>query len=93
LAAPATWRPELLDALAAAAHAVAGPGDREHGAVVEEPVEDRGRDSGVVEDLAPAGDAADDGEDDRAVFVAAGDDLEEIGGGLGGAGGGSRARR
>ena len=61
-----------------AAHSVAGPVDREDGAVVEEPVEDRGGDGGVVEDLAPGGDAAVGGEDDRAVFVAAADDLEEV---------------
>ena len=66
-----------------AAHAVGGPVDRQDGAVVEEPVEDRGRDGLVVEDLAPAGDAAVGGED-RAVLVAAGDDLEEVAGGLGG---------
>lgn len=53
---------------------------------MKEPVEDRGRDGGVVEDLAPAGDAAVGGEDDRAVFVAAGDDLEEMRRGLGGQG-------
>ena len=45
--------------------------------MVEEAVEDRGGDGGVVEDLAPGGDAAVGGEDDRAVFVAAADDLEE----------------
>jgi hypothetical protein len=37
----------------------------------------------VVEDLAPGGDAAVGGEDDRAVLIAAGDDLEEVAGGLG----------
>jgi hypothetical protein len=34
--------------------------------VVQEAVEDRGGDGGVFEDLAPAGDAAVGGEDDRA---------------------------
>ena len=71
---------ECVDAGLVAAHAVGGPVDREHGAAVEEPVEDRGRDGLVVEDLAPGGDAAVGGEDDRAVFVAAGDDLEEVAG-------------
>src|SRR6266540_2703694 len=43
-----------------------------------------GGDGDAVEALAPAGDAAVGGEDDRAVFVAAGDDVEEVAGGLGG---------
>src|SRR5581483_11364961 len=77
---------ELLDAVVVAAHPVAGAVDREHGAVVEEPVEDGGGDGGVLEDLAPVGDAAVGREDDRAVFVAAGDDLEEVAGGFGGQG-------
>lgn len=51
--------------------------------MVEEPVEDGGGDGGVVEDRAPVGDAAVGGEDDRAVLVAARDDLEEVAGGLG----------
>ena len=67
-----------------AAHPVAGPVDREHGAVVEEPVEDRGGDGGVVEDLAPLCDAPVGGEDDRAVLVASRDDLEEMTRGLSG---------
>jgi hypothetical protein len=62
---------EGFDAGLVAAHAVAGAVDREDGAVVEEPVEDRGRDGRVVEDFAAAGDAAVGGEDDGAVFVAA----------------------
>lgn len=51
-----------------AAHPVGGPVDRQHDAVVEEAVEDGGGDGCVVEDLAPAGDAAVGGEDDRAVL-------------------------
>ena len=69
---------EGLDAFLVAAHSVGGAVDREDGAVVEEAVEDRGGDGCVVEDLAPGGDAAVGGEDDRAVFVAAADDLEEV---------------
>jgi hypothetical protein len=66
------------------AHAVAVAVDLKDGGVVEESVEDRGGDGGVFEDLAPAGDAAVGGEDDRAVFVAAADDLEEVARGGGG---------
>jgi hypothetical protein len=48
--------------------------------------EDGGGDRGVLKDLAPVGDAAVGGEDDRAVLVAAGDDLEEARSALGGQG-------
>lgn len=65
---------------AVGAHAVALPVDLEDDASVEEAVEHGGGDHGVVEDLAPAGDAAVGGEDDRAFEVAALDDLEEGGG-------------
>ena len=61
--------------------------------MVQEAVEDGG-DGGVFEDLAPGRDAAVGGQDDRAVFVAAGDDLEEVAGApsLVSRAGGSRAR-
>ena len=49
---------------------------------MQEAVEDGGGDGGVVEDVAPVGDVAVGGQDDRAVLVAARDDLEEVAGGL-----------
>lgn len=67
-----------VDGVAVAAHAVAGAGDREHGGVVEEAVADRRGDGGVFEGRALVGDAAVGGQDERAVFVAAADDLEEV---------------
>ena len=72
------------DGVAVAAHAVAVAGDREHGGVVQEAVEDRGGDGRVFEDRAPVGDAAVGGQDDGAVFVAAADDLEQVRGGFAG---------
>ncbi len=39
--------------------------------MVQEAVEDGGGDGGVVEDVAPVGDVAVGGQDDRAVLVAA----------------------
>ena len=51
------------------AHAVAVAVDLQDGGVVQETVEDRGGDGRVFEDLAPAGDAAVGGQDDRAVLV------------------------
>ena len=68
---------------AVGAHAVALALDLEDDASVEEAVEHGGGDHRVVEDLAPAGDAAVGGEDDRALEVAALDDLEEGGGAFG----------
>src|SRR5215203_6689754 len=41
------------------------------------PVDERGGDHGVAEDLAPGFEAAVAGDDDRAAFVAAGDQREE----------------
>src|ERR1035437_4861607 len=78
----------LFPASAEAAHAVAVAVDLQHGRVVQEPVEDRDRDGGVFEDRAPFGDPAVGGQDHRAVEVAAGGDLEQGGGGLGGPRGG-----
>src|SRR5262249_6304301 len=73
---------ELFDAFGVVAHPVAGPVARGHGAGVEESVEDRGGPGGVVEDLAPGGDAAVGGEDDGAVLVPPRDNLEEMTRGL-----------
>ena len=50
--------------------------------VVDEPVDERGGDHGVAEDLAPGLEAAVAGDDDRAAFVAARDEREEQVGGL-----------
>ena len=52
--------------------------------MVEEAVEDGGRDGGVFEDVAPVGDPSVGGQDDAAVFVAAADDLEQVRGGFAG---------
>lgn len=45
--------------------------------VVKQPVEQRGCDDGIAEDLAPFGEAAIGGEDHSALFVACVDELEE----------------
>ena len=50
--------------------------------VVDESVDERGGDHGVAEDLAPGLEAAVAGDDDRAAFVASGDQGEEQVGGL-----------
>jgi hypothetical protein len=50
--------------------------------VVDEAVAQRGGDHGVGEDFAPGFEAAVAGDDDRAAFVAAGDEREEQVGGL-----------
>jgi len=55
--------------------ALALEGDRV--GVVDEAVDQRGGDHGVAEDLAPGLEAAVAGDDDRAAFVAAGDEREE----------------
>jgi len=49
---------------------------------VDEPVDERGGDHGVAEDLAPGLKAAVGGDDDRAAFIAARDEREEQVGGL-----------
>ena len=72
-------RPQRLASGAVGAHAVALAVDLEDDRAVQEPVEHGGGDHRVVEDLAPARDAAVGGEDDRALQVAALDDLEEGG--------------
>ena len=71
-------RSERVEGVAVAAHAVAVAGNGEHAGVVEQAIEDGGRDGGVFEDLSPVGDPAVGGQDDAAVFVAAADDLEEV---------------
>jgi hypothetical protein len=50
--------------------------------VVDQSVDEGGGDHGVAEDLAPGLEAAVAGDDDRAAFVAAGDEREEQVGGL-----------
>jgi hypothetical protein len=54
---------ELFEAGAVAAHAVALAVDLQHGRVVQEPVEDRGGDGRVFEDLASLRDPAVGGQD------------------------------
>jgi hypothetical protein len=49
---------------------------------VDEPVDERGGDHGVAEDLAPLFEAAVTGDDDGAALVAARDEREEEVGGL-----------
>jgi hypothetical protein len=59
------------------AEAVAGALDVDDDGVMEEPVEQRGGDDGVTEDLAPLGEASVGGEDHRALFVSGVHQLEE----------------
>ena len=75
---------ERLDGVAVAAHAVAVAVDLKDGRVVEKSVEDRGGDGGVFEDRAPLGDPTVGRQDDRAVLVAAADDLEQMARGFAG---------
>src|SRR5204862_7556673 len=70
------------DARAALAQPVALAFERDHGCVVDEPVDQGGGDHGVAEDLAPLLEAAVAGDGDRAAFVAARDQGEEQVGGL-----------
>ena len=65
------------DVEAAFAQAVAFAFERDHGGVVDEPVDQCGGDHRVAEDLAPLLEAAVAGDDDRAALVAAGDEREE----------------
>jgi hypothetical protein len=51
--------------------------ERDHGGVVDEPVDEGGGDHGVAEDFAPGFESAVAGDNDRAAFVAAGDEREE----------------
>jgi len=57
------------------AHAIAVAVDGDKAGVVQEPVRDRDRDGGVVKDLTSVSDVAVGGQEDRAVLMAAGDDL------------------
>jgi hypothetical protein len=59
------------------AQAVTGALDLDDDGVVQEPVEERGSDHRVAEDLAPLGKAPVGGEDHRAPFIASIDQLEE----------------
>src|ERR1700709_275312 len=45
--------------------------------MMQEPIEKRGRDDGIAEDISPFGEAAVRGEDHRALFIAGVDELEE----------------
>jgi hypothetical protein len=57
--------------------AVAGAFEGQDLGVVDDAVDHRGRDDLVTEDVAPAGEGQVGGQDQRGVFVAAGDELEE----------------
>ena len=59
------------------AEAVAVPFDVGGDGVVEQAIEDRGRDHGIAEHLAPSPEALVTGEDDGPALVATGDELEE----------------
>jgi hypothetical protein len=65
------------DSGAAFAEAVALAFQGDHGRVVHESVDQGGGDHRVAEDLAPRFESAVAGDDDRAAFVAAGDEREE----------------
>ena len=67
----------LGDEIGVLAQAVAGALDLDHHGVVQEPVEERGGDHGIAEDLAPLGKAPVGGEDHGATLVARVDQLEE----------------
>jgi hypothetical protein len=66
------------------AQAVGLAGDVEHDAAVQQPVEQRGGDGRVAQDVAPAGDRPVGGDDGAGLAVALGDDLEQRGGAFGG---------
>ena len=59
------------------AHAIAGTLDLDDHGMMEQPVEERGGDDGIAEDVAPFGEAAVGGEDHGALFVARIDELKE----------------
>ena len=59
------------------AQAIARALDLDDDGVVKQPVEQRGGDDGIAEDLAPFGKAAVGGEDHGALLVAGVDELEE----------------
>jgi hypothetical protein len=66
-----------LELVEAAFEPVAGAVDGEDFAVVEKPVDDRGREDFVAEGVGPLGDCLVAGDDRRRSGVAAVDDLEE----------------
>src|SRR5581483_5308463 len=68
------------------AHPVAVAGDVDDDAAMQEPIEHRGGDGGVVEDVAPGADPAVGVQDDRAALVALRDHLEQRVGVFGGHG-------
>jgi hypothetical protein len=76
----ARWRGVL--GVGAFAQAVALALERDHRAVVDEPVDQGRGDHRVAEDFAPGLEAAIAGEDDRAASVAARDEREQQVGGL-----------
>jgi hypothetical protein len=53
------------------------PADRDDGAVMQEPIEDSGGDDGVAEDFSPIADGPVGCDEDGALLIAAGDELEE----------------
>ena len=59
------------------AQAIAGSLDLDDDRVVKEPIEKRGGDNRIAEDLSPFGEAAVRGEDHGALFVSGVDELEE----------------
>ena len=65
------------DEIAVLAKPVARPFDLDDHGMVEKPVQQRGGDDGIAEDFAPLGESAVGGEDHRALFIAAVDELEE----------------
>ena len=65
------------DEIGVLAQAIAGALDLDDDGMVEQPIEQRGGDDGIAEDLAPFGEAAVGGEDHRALLVAGVDELEE----------------
>ena len=72
------FRTDVLgDEVGVLAQAIARSLDLDDDGVVEQPVEQRGGDDGIAEDLAPFGEAAVGGEDHGALLVAGVDELEE----------------
>ncbi len=59
------------------AHAIAGALDLNDDSMVEQPVEQRGSDDRITEDVAPFGEASVGSEDHGTLFVAGIDQLEE----------------
>jgi hypothetical protein len=59
------------------AHAIAGALDLNDDGMMEQPVEQRGGDDGITEDVTPFGKATVGSEDHGALFVAGVDELEE----------------